>query len=336
MREQVFAMNATGRLKQAYIASRVAHDHPQAQSKFVNVEGANLHFVIRGAGRPVVLIHGNPGSCHDWWRLYGPLAARYQAFAFDRPGHGHSDRPNHNGDVTVEVQARLLCAALDELRVERPILVGHSWGGALALAYALLYPSDVSGLVLVSPAAYESDDGVSFLSKLPGWPVIGDVVNFLFTPLLSAWLVRTDVTKAFAPDPVPHHYLRHVLSEWTRPKKVKWYSVDDALLNESLPKLSQRYAELLNQNGSAAHDAKLRIPISIVTGDSDQIVPLEENARRLHQALPGSELIVLPNTGHQVPFTRPDAVVKAIERVAEESVGGKRVSSGQWAVGSKQ
>src|SRR5260370_21472389 len=146
------SVNVTGRLKQAYIASRVAPYDPQAESKFVNVEGANLHFVIKGAGRPVVLLHGNPGSCQDWSRLYGPLAAaRYQAFAFDRPGHGHSDRPSHNGDVTVEVQARMLCAPLHVLPGPRPILVGHSWGGALALAYALAYHRDDSWLVLISP-----------------------------------------------------------------------------------------------------------------------------------------------------------------------------------------
>ena len=310
-------MSVTGRLKQAYVASRVAHDHPQAESRFVNVEGANFHFVIRGAGRPVVLIHGNPGSCQDWARLYSPLSSHYQAFGFDRPGHGHSDRPNHR-DITVDVQAQLLCAALDELRVERPILIGHSWGGALALAYALTYPRDVAGLVLLAPAVYESDDGVSFLSKLPAWPVVGDVVNYLFTPLIASWLVRTDLKKAFAPDAVPKHYLRHTLAEWTRPKKVKWYSVDDALLNESLPKLSPRYSELLDskENGSRGRDSHLRVPISILTGDSDLIVPFEENSGRLHRALPGSELLVLEKTGHQIPFTRPDAVVEAVNRVA--------------------
>lgn len=307
-------MSVTGRLKQAYIASRVAHDYAQAKSKFVTVDGARLHFVIKGAGRPVVLIHGNPGSCQDWARLYTPISSRYQAIAFDRPGHGHSDRPNHR-DITVDIQAQMLHAALKELQVERPILVGHSWGGALALAYALEFPDDLSGLVLLAPAIYRSDDGVSFLSKLPGFPIIGDVVNFLFTPLIGPWLVRTDVAKAFAPDPIPKHYLRHVLSEWTRPKKVKWYSVDDALLNESLPKLSQRYAELLDQNGSKGSEPRLPMPISIVTGDSDLIVPAKENAHRLHQALPVSELIVLPNTGHQIPFTRPDAVVEAIDLV---------------------
>lgn len=314
-------MKITGRLKDRYVASRVSHKHSQAISKFVTVEDSRLHFVIKGAGRPVVLIHGNPGSCQDWTKLYDPLSSRCCAFAFDRPGHGHSDRPSHE-DVTVEVQARLLKLALAELRVERPILVGHSWGGALALVYALTHPGDVSGLVLLAPAVYEGDDGVSFVSKIPALPVIGDVLNFIFTPMIAASVVRSDLKKAFAPDPVPPNYLQSVLAEWTRPRKVKWYSVDDALLNASLPELSSRYSELLNsdQNNSNGRDSRLRIPISIVVGDSDLIVPVEENSRRLHQVLPGSNLTLLKDTGHQIPFTRPQAVVDAVDLIASLSI----------------
>ncbi|PYS22644.1 MAG: hypothetical protein DMF72_12945 [Acidobacteria bacterium] len=171
------------------------------------------------------------------------------------------------------------------------------------MVYAMLHPQDVGGLVLLAPAVYEGDDGVSFLSKLPAWPVIGDVMNFLFTPLLGAWLVRTDLQKAFSPDRVPKNYLRHTVSEWTRPKKVKWYSIDDALLIESLPKLSPNYSQVT-------------VPTVILTGDSDLIVPAKENAHRLHEALPQSELIILPNTGHQIPFTKPDAVVEAVGRIS--------------------
>jgi pimeloyl-ACP methyl ester carboxylesterase len=307
-------VNVTGRLKQRYLASRVAHQYPQALSKFVSVDDARLHFVIKGAGRPVVLIHGNPGSCQDWSRLYGPLALRYCGFAFDRPGHGHSQRPNHR-PITVEVQAQMLHHALKALNVEQPILVGHSWGGALALAYALEFPEDLSGTVLLAPAAYESDDGVSFLTKLPAWPIVGDMINFLFTPLLGAWIVREDLQKAFAPDPVPKKYLRHGLNEWTRPKKVKWYSVDDALLNESLPKFTSRYADI-------------RVPVVIVTGDSDQIVPAEQNAHRLYEALPHAELMMLEKTGHQIPFTRPEAVLEAIDRVAAKTETAMPVETG--------
>ncbi len=306
-------MNVTGRLKRRYLASRVAHQYPQAISKFVAVDEARLHFVIKGAGRPVVLIHGNPGSCQDWGRLYGPLASRYCGFAFDRPGHGHSDRPNHR-PTTVAVQAQMLHRALKELNVEHPIIVGHSWGGALAVAYALEFPDDLSGAVLLAPAVYESDDGVSFLTKVPAWPIVGDLVNFLFTPLFGAWIVREDLQKAFAPDAVPKHYLRRVLSEWTRPRKVKWYSVDDALLTESLPKFAPRYSDI-------------RVPVVIVTGASDLIVPAKENAHRLYEALPHAELIVLEKTGHQIPFTRPEAVVDAIDRVAARTTESANIPS---------
>ena len=295
-------MSVTGRLKHKYIASRVAHDHPLAESVFVNVDNADLHFVIKGSGRPVVFIHGNPGSCQDWSRLYAPVSARYRMLAFDRPGHGHSQRPNHR-PITVDVQAQMLYEALHKLAIDRPLLVGHSWGAALALAYALQFGEAISGAVLLAPAAYASDDGVSFLTKLPAWPVIGDAMNFIFTPLLGAWVVRTDLAKAFAPDLVPGKYLRHVLSEWTRPSKVKWYSVDDALLNESLPKFTPNYHQI-------------RVPMSIVTGDSDLIVPVAENAHRLYDVLPHAKLTVLDQTGHQIPFTRPEAVIEAIDTVA--------------------
>src|SRR5438067_11336176 len=116
----------------------------QSSSKFVSVDGARLHFVIKGEGRPVVLIHGNPGSAQDWTRLFSPLAAQHKIIAFDRPGHGRSQRPRHE-EATVEVQARLLHDALTQLHVQRPVLVGHSWGSALALVYAINYSKEVAG-----------------------------------------------------------------------------------------------------------------------------------------------------------------------------------------------
>jgi pimeloyl-ACP methyl ester carboxylesterase len=284
---------------------RPESERSQSTSKYVTVDGTRLHFVIRGAGRPVVLIHGNPGSGQDWTRLFGPLAADHRAIAFDRPGHGLSQRPKQ-GDTTVEVQARLLHDALKQLHVERPIIVGHSWGGALALVYAINYPQEVAGVVLVAPAVYESQDATSLLTQLPAVPVIGDAVNSVFTPLFGASLVRSELKKAFSPDPVPKNYLRSVLFEWTRPKKVKAYSQDDASLNDSLKKFSPRYPEI-------------SVPVSIIAGDSDLCVSEKDNAERLHQALPKSHLVVLPKTGHQIPFTRSQAVVDEIERVQKLS-----------------
>jgi pimeloyl-ACP methyl ester carboxylesterase len=276
-------------------------ERSQSTSKYVTVDGTRLHFVIKGAGRPVVLIHGNPGSGQDWTRLLGPLAAHHKIIAFDRPGHGLSQRPKHI-DATVEVQARLLHDALKQLYVERPIVVGHSWGGALALVYAINYPKEVAGVVLVAPAVYESQDPITFVTDLPAVPIIGDAANSVLTPLFGASVVRSELKKAFSPDPVPEGYLQSVLPEWTNKKKVKWYAIDDALLNDSLRKFSPRYPEI-------------SVPVSILAGDSDLCVSEKDNAERLHLALPKSHLIVLPKTGHEIPITRSQAVVEEIERV---------------------
>ena len=266
----------------------------------MTVNGTRLHHIVQGAGRPVVFIHGNPGSVQDWMAVFSPLASRHKVIAFDRPGHGRSQRPKH-GDATVEVQAQLLHDALAQLRVDRPILVGHSWGAALALVYAINYPNDVAGVVLVAPAAYESHDG-SFVTGLPSVPVIGDAANYVLTPLIGASVVRGELKKAFSPDPVPKNYLKSVLSEWTKTSKVRAYALDEDFYNPSVKKFSPRYAEIA-------------VPISIITGDADLIVSEKENAGRLHEVLPKSRLIVLPKTGHQIPFTHPQSVIDEIERV---------------------
>ena len=269
-------------------------------SKFVTVDGTRLHYIVQGNSRPVVFIHGNPGSVQDWMAEFVPLTSRHKVIAFDRPGHGRSQRPKH-GEATVEVQAQLLHDALAQLRVERPILVGHSWGATLALVYAINYPNEVSGVVVVAPAAYESHD-TSFLTGLPTVPVIGDAANYVLTPLIGPSVVRGELKKAFSPDPVPKNYLKSVLSEWTKPSKVRAYAQDEDLYNSSVKKYSPRYAEIV-------------VPVSIVTGDADLIVSEKENADRLHEVLPKSRLIVLPKTGHQIPFTHPQTVIDEIERV---------------------
>jgi pimeloyl-ACP methyl ester carboxylesterase len=268
-------------------------------SKFVTVDGTRLHYLVQGNSRPVVFIHGNPGSAQDWLAEFMPLASRHKVIAFDRPGHGRSQRPKH--EATVEVQAQLLHDALAQIGVERPILVGHSWGAALALAYAIEYPSEVAGVVVVAPAAFETHDG-SFLTGLPTVPVIGDAANYVLTPLIGPSVVRGELKKAFSPDPVPKNYLKTVLSEWTKPSKARAYALDEDVYNPSVKKFSPRYAEIV-------------VPVSIVTGDSDLIVSEKDNAGRLHELLPKSRLIILPKTGHQIPFTHPQSVIDEIERV---------------------
>ena len=267
--------------------------------QFVSVNGQRLHYVSKGSGRPVVFIHGNPGSHQDYsMEVLGRVAQSYRAFAFDRPGHGYSER--HNGAATtVEVQARLLCEAWHKLSIEKPMLVGHSWGGAVALAAALKYEDELSGLVLLAPAAYPSDSN-EWWTVVPHIPWLGNLLVKMFAPLIGRGIVRASLKEAYHPEPVQENYLRSAAVLWTRPEQVKACAADDRSLNDSLKVLSERYAEI-------------RLPVVIVAGDSDLLLEPNSQSRRLHQTISGSELVVLQRTGHQIPQTRPESVINAIE-----------------------
>ena len=123
------------------------------QGAFVTVEGVRLHYVSRGNGQPVVLIHGDGGSVYDWtMSILDRVAQDHRAIAFDRPGFGYSERPPDGASPFV--QARLIHWAVEALGLKAPIVVGHSRGGNVALAYALTYPADVAGVVTLAAAPH--------------------------------------------------------------------------------------------------------------------------------------------------------------------------------------
>ena len=111
---------------------------PRPLGRFVEVDGVRVHYIARGKGRPVVLIHGNGTMAEDFVisSLMDQLATRYRVIALDRPGFGHSDRPRWRV-WTASAQAHLLRRVLEQLNVERPVIVGHSWGTLVALALAV-------------------------------------------------------------------------------------------------------------------------------------------------------------------------------------------------------
>jgi pimeloyl-ACP methyl ester carboxylesterase len=144
----------------------ICHGH------FVSVGGLNLHYVSAGSGRPVVLIHGNPGSHQDYtMALLDKLSRSFRVIVFDRPGHGSSERYDSVA-TTVEMQAAMVREALTRLSIRKPILVGHSWGGALALAAAVAFEDELAGIVLLAPAAYPNFSR-EWWSLVPGIPVLG-------------------------------------------------------------------------------------------------------------------------------------------------------------------
>jgi pimeloyl-ACP methyl ester carboxylesterase len=265
----------------------------------VIVNGIALNYVSAGAGPTVVLIHGNPGSHHDYTlSLFEKLSQSYHVIAFDRPGHGYSDR-HDSLEATVEVQADILREALRTLSIEKPVLVGHSWGGSVVLAAAVAYGSELSGIVLLAPAAYPNVS-VEWWSRFPHVPLLGKFIVKVLTPFLGQRIVKESLKDAYHPQAVQHEYARRAAEMWTRPDQVAACAYDERTLRASLAVLSQRYSEI-------------EMPVVIVTGSADRVLDPKEHAHRLQQAIKNSELVVLPETGHQLPQTCPDAVISAIE-----------------------
>jgi pimeloyl-ACP methyl ester carboxylesterase len=271
------------------------------QRQSVLVDGTKLNYVSAGSGRPVVLIHGNPGSYQDYTlAVVEDLAQSYYVVAIDRPGHGYSERQDSVA-TTVVVQAQIIREALGKLSIEKPVLVGHSWGGSLVLAAAIAYGNDLSGIVLLAPAAYPSVS-VEWWSLLLHVPMIVMLVANTLTPFLGRAFVRKSLAEAYHPQDVQNDYAEQSADLWMKPAHIRASAYDERTLSASLKVLSQRYCDI-------------QVPVVIVTGDADRLLDPKKHAYPLHKIIKHSKLVVLPETGHQLPQTRPDAVMSAIETV---------------------
>jgi Predicted hydrolases or acyltransferases (alpha/beta hydrolase superfamily) len=277
--------------------------------RFVTVEGVRLHYISKGSGKPVVLIHGGVLTGNDFERVIEIAAGKgYRAIAFDRPGYGYSERPDSE-NVTPFVQARLIHAALKELGIEKPILVGHSWSGTLVLSYALLYPQDLEGIVTLGAAMYKEGypaENGDQISKLVTTPVIGDLVlHTLLRSPLGTFLADRTLQATFAPESIPAGYREATHALWLRPGQFKANREDVLAFSPAAEQISKRYKEINH-------------PVVIVAGEKDPF-GTKEQSLRLKEDIPHAELIVLPEVAHMIPQNHPQQVVNAIDRLGRSS-----------------
>jgi pimeloyl-ACP methyl ester carboxylesterase len=275
-----------------YQAGQAAWHYPP-MGEFVGRPGARLHFLASRNGPPVVLLHGNPGSMRDFDPVFANLERTHQVVAIDRPGHGYSERP---AAATPRDQARLLREALAQIGIVQPVVVGHSWGGALALIFALEHPEEVAGLVLVGARAVARADRGGLLYGAVRTPVVGSLFRWTFLLPLGRGRVASGLREAYAPDPVPPEEIAAAQTLWLRPAEASATVWDTANLQEALTTYAPRFSQI-------------RAPVTIIVGDHDSLL---NQSRELHRRLPQSKLQILPNTGHMVPRTRPEVIAEAV------------------------
>lgn len=284
--------------------TRKAERENPPQGRFVSVDGLRLHYTVHGDSDspPLVLLHGNGASATEM-ELSGlvDLAARhFRVYAFDRPGYGHSDRPAHGHSYTAEAQARLFLQALRELEVERPVVLGHSWGSMVAFAMGLAEPQAVRALVLVSGYYTPSLRLDAPLMGIAALPVLGPLMRHTISPLLSRALWPLMTRRIFGPKPVTEAFKRAYPA---------WMSLRPHTLQASAAESGMMIWEGIKQR---RREDGLAVPTVIVAGEADLMVITRWQSQRLHARLPQSRLHVVPGEGHMVHHTATPAVMEAI------------------------
>ncbi|MDI6694694.1 MAG: alpha/beta hydrolase [Anaerolineales bacterium] len=271
--------------------------------KFIKVNELRLHYVERGTGQTVILLHGDSGSVLDFTisPLMDMLCRDYRVIAFDRPGLGYSQRPH--GGASPFVQARMIREAINALGVKNPVLVGHSRGGPVCLAYGIDYPYEVAGVVNVAGGAFYQGGGPSFFNLLT-IPLIGRLLANTVAVPFGKGVVKMTLDMAFSPDRIPPlDYLEAYSAMELRPDQLM-ASADDVVNSVSGMKLLiQRYPEI-------------RFPLVSVHGNSDLNVNVAWS-QQLQRQVPGSGLIVVANSGHEVMFNHPEAIAEGIRTVLQ-------------------
>lgn len=268
--------------------------------QFVAVDGKRLHFEIAGQGPDLVLIHGASGSLRDLtFSLRDRLTDRFRVIAVDRPGLGHSDPLE---DTSLAAQARHIKAALAQLGVTEPVVLGQSYGGSVALAWAL--EGGPKALVLVGSPA------LPWPGKLDPWYRLTDTLpgRHLAIPLASAFVPQSYVASVtasiFAPDPVPLGYEDHIGASLTLRRQT---------LRANTSQINALRAELVTME---PRYPSLTLPVELIHGTADTIVPLDIHSAPLSQLLPKATITVIPGAGHMPHHTHPDLVIAAILRAA--------------------
>jgi pimeloyl-ACP methyl ester carboxylesterase len=283
----------------------VEHDiaiPPGVAGRHVSVDGQALRVADSGSGsKSVILLHGILGSVEDWETVIPLLETKYRVIAIDRPGHGYSAEPHENN--TVAFNARIVSALIAMLDLNDVVVVGHSYGGSIALQLALENPPVLRGAVLVAPGSYP-DLPAGFLEKLMTAPLIGRGATRALIPLMGENRIREGLAKALAPDAdsVPANFYESRVLLWKKPVPLRAYAEHKLAYNDDLARMLPNYP-------------KIAKPVVILQGEADSHVALRDGSARLASAIPGATLKTFAGSGHYLQYRQAQAVVEAVDQV---------------------
>ncbi|MES3011503.1 MAG: alpha/beta hydrolase [Pseudomonadota bacterium] len=271
---------------------------------FIDVPGARLHVVDRGAGPVILMVHGLGGQLrHYTYGVEKLLSKNFRVVAVDRPGSGHSLR--HDGaSASMEAQADALAALLDKLRIASATVVGHSLGGAISLMLAARHPQRVAALALVAPLTHTPEGlPAPFRGLDITHPALRKFIAWTFA--VPGFIARSPaiMKTLFSPEAHPKDFATRAGGLMSlKPSQFIAASTDLAAIPHSLPTLEASYA-------------RLKLPVSMLYGRGDLVLDPQLHAKAFVDKVPHTQL-TLVDGGHMLPVTQVVRTAAFIEAAA--------------------
>ncbi|WP_404614707.1 alpha/beta fold hydrolase [Caballeronia udeis] len=287
-----------------YIAHRVEQALPP-QGRFINIGADRIHYVEYGNGPPVVFVHGLSGQLRNFAYLHlNELAQTHRVILIDRPGSGHSTR-GASSSASIPAQARTVAMFIDAMGLNQPVLVGHSLGGAIALAVGLNHPDSVSRLALIAPLTHLVEAGHAFGGLLIRSPLVRRIVAVTVAIPFAIKGSRSIMDIVFGPDSVPKDFaMKGGGLLGLRPRSFYAASSDLMAIADELPAMETRYASL-------------RLPVDVLYGREDRILDWRSHGEALKAKLDRTNLRLVDG-GHMLPVTAPAVTMEWLREIAGE------------------
>ena len=260
-------------------------------SRSIDLGGYDLHYLDAGSGPAVIMIHGFGDSVYSWrWNIDAFTAEGFRVAAVDLPGMGQSGRPQDFA-FTQSAMAGAVVGLMHGLDINRAVIVGNSLGGNVALYMAVHYPALVDRLVLVDPACYLLGPRQRLITSAARNPHVVRLVR----PFVGPWIIRAAYWQAFYDSSLIRPEMVDESSQFlSRPDG------RDNLIKTAGFYFGQEYKVL------SRHYGEIHARTLLIWGEYDRVIPTRTNAEKLHNAIPGSELIIMSKVGHAPQQEQPE------------------------------
>jgi pimeloyl-ACP methyl ester carboxylesterase len=267
----------------------------------IEIDGKQIHYTDSGSGDPILLIHGLAGNSRNFsYQLSERLAARHRVIVVDRPGSGYSD--TMPGAFSLIAQARLFATLIERLALDRPLVVGHSLGGAVSLTLAVTHPGKIRGLALIAPLTRVVETPPAAFRTLEIRSAVARrfIASVVAVPL-SAINAAKSAKAVFAPETPPADFGERgggLLVQ--RPGAIFTASTELTEVGGALSPIVARYSEIT-------------LPVSILYGRSDEILDPALHGETLPALIPQARITLIEG-GHMILVTAPEATATWIEQ----------------------